>query len=50
MRVESKLKDFDATTLLALRENIHHNFGFGDRKYLRAELADLAASKSALDQ
>lgn len=50
LRVESKLKDFDATTLLALRENIDLFFGLGDRKYLRAELADLAASKTSQDK
>lgn len=49
IRVEERMQSFDARTLLALRERIDLFFGLGDRKYLRAELADLAASKSPSD-
>lgn len=44
--VEEKMQSFDAQTLLALRERIDLFYGLGDRKYLRAELADLAAAKT----
>ena len=49
IRVQDRMQSFDARTLLALRERIDLFFGLGDRKYLRAELAELAASKSTTD-
>ncbi|MDF1799302.1 MAG: hypothetical protein P1V81_09020 [Planctomycetota bacterium] len=45
LRVDQKMQDFDPDTLLAIRDAIDLFFGLGDRKYLRAQLADLAETK-----
>jgi len=45
LRVDQKMQDFDPDTLLAIRDAIDTFFGLGDRKYLRAQLADLAETK-----
>lgn len=47
IRVQSKLDHVDADTLMALHDAIGLFFGLGDRKYLRAQLAEMADEKRA---
>ncbi|MEZ5977572.1 MAG: hypothetical protein R3F34_05070 [Planctomycetota bacterium] len=45
IRVEEKLADFDADTIMAIHDAIGTYLGLGDRKYVRAQLRELAESK-----
>ncbi len=44
IRIEHKMQDFDAQTLMSIHERIEPAF-FGNRKYLRDQLEDFAKSK-----
>lgn len=45
IRIEEHMQEFDADTLLALREAVDPRFGVGDLAYVREDLAELAESK-----
>lgn len=47
LHVDERMQDFAPATLLALRDAISGYTGLGDRKYLRAQLQELAEDKAS---